>query len=66
MELQNMRGINIDETPEWIPLFDPAMFQRDHPAITIDDWRLTDDQLQQYALDIMEIRRRIKEKADLI
>ena len=62
-ELQHMQDIDVDSTPEWEPLFDPAEFQRTLGNITFEDWKLGEDQLRIYAQDAINLRRSFNERA---
>ena len=65
-ELQHMQAIDIDSTPKWEPLFDPTEFQRTLGNINFEDWKLDEDQLRNYAQDVMNLRQNINMRAEAI
>ena len=62
-ELEAMQRIDIADTAEFVPHFDPAAFQHQHPNISLGEWRLEEDQLREYAVVVSQLRRKITEKA---
>ena len=57
-----MIRINENNIPEWSAYFDPNVFYSTHGILEIENWRMTNDQLEQYANDVMELRTETKEK----
>ena len=48
-ELEVMHHIDEDNFLEWSAKFDPLDFQKKYKEIKIDDWRLTNEEIEQYA-----------------
>ena len=64
-EVEDIRRLDVDEMPEWTPLFDPQRFQEEHPQPLLEDWRLDQADLLDLAKEVVEIRAGINRKAAL-
>ena len=65
VEFEDIRRIDVDEMPEWTPLFDPQRFQDEHPQPLLKDWQLDQADLLDLAKEVVEIRTGINRKAAL-
>ncbi len=61
--MEQMRILDGEDLPEWVPLFDPQHFQQEHPQLLLTDWELNQDDLFQLANQVSEIRKMIAQKA---
>ena len=50
--------------PNWEPIFDPKQFAEENDELMIEDYRLKSSLLEQYAIQVTELRSSIKAKAD--
>jgi len=57
--------VDEDDLPAWQPAWEQAQFVQAHPQPKIADWRLSEEKLRELALDAVEIRRTVDEKAAL-
>jgi len=57
--------VDEDELPEWRAQWDTAAFAQAHPELKIAQWRLSDERLRELAVQAIEIRQQIDEKAAL-
>ena len=49
--------------PDWRPIFDPKLFADENDELKIEDYKLKSSLLEQYAIQVTELRSSIKAKA---
>ncbi len=57
--MEYMQMLDVEDLPEWKPLFDPQHFQQEHQQPLLKDWQLEQDDLLQLAGQVSEVRRMI-------
>ena len=62
-ELQQYDDRYVQEDDDWELLYSPKDFNDEFKPLAIDKYKLTQEQLRQYAVQLSQIRQRITEKA---
>ena len=54
----------IEEDSEWELLFNPKAFNNEFKPLTLTEYKLTEEQLRQYAIQLSQIRKKFTERAE--
>ena len=61
--IQTMDAMDLPEDEEDCIIFNPATFTQDNTELSLEEFRLDEEALKEWAITVTEIRRTFKEKA---
>ena len=64
IEIETFDTMEYEGEPDWEPIFDPKQFADENDELKMEDYKLKSSLLEQYAIQVTEIRSSIKAKAD--
>jgi len=63
-ELQSLEAVDADDSlDEWAPLFDPESFTQAHQPLSLDRYRLSEEELKAWAQRLVRLRAEIDQRA---
>ena len=64
--MEALLSVELDDNPSWAIKFDPRAFCEEHDDLKIEDYRMDEQELRNYATLVSKIRAKIMEKSEAI